>query len=79
MAENGADSHGMLASMLSVGKLSYDDALDGRRTPTSAEVENTRSVFRARGLTTFEAWRRRSLSLGGRRCLGPPWPPRLDC
>jgi formate C-acetyltransferase len=27
--ENGADSHGMLASMLSVGKLSYDDALDG--------------------------------------------------
>ncbi|MFT4296889.1 MAG: formate C-acetyltransferase [Micropruina sp.] len=27
--ENGADTHGMLASMLSVGKLSYDDALDG--------------------------------------------------
>ncbi len=27
--ENGRDSHGMLASMLSVGKLSYDDALDG--------------------------------------------------
>ena len=27
--ENGADTHGMLASMLSVGKLNYDDALDG--------------------------------------------------
>ncbi|XLD93937.1 pyruvate formate lyase family protein [Arsenicicoccus dermatophilus] len=27
--ENGMDSHGMLASMLSVGKLDYDDALDG--------------------------------------------------
>ena len=27
--ENGADSHGMLASMLSVGKLDYHDALDG--------------------------------------------------
>ena len=27
--ENGRDTHGMLASMLSVGKLSYDDALDG--------------------------------------------------
>ncbi len=27
--ENGADTHGMLASMLSVGKLDYDDALDG--------------------------------------------------
>ena len=27
--ENGADSHGMIASMMSVGKLSYDDALDG--------------------------------------------------
>ncbi|MEY8657088.1 pyruvate formate lyase family protein [Brachybacterium paraconglomeratum] len=27
--ENGADSHGMVASMLSVGKLDYEDALDG--------------------------------------------------
>lgn len=27
--ENGLDSHGMLASMLSVGKLDYEDALDG--------------------------------------------------
>lgn len=27
--ENGADTHGMLASMLSVGKLDYSDALDG--------------------------------------------------
>jgi formate C-acetyltransferase len=27
--ENGADTHGMLASMMSVGKLAYDDALDG--------------------------------------------------
>ena len=27
--ENGADSHGMMASMLSVGKLDYSDALDG--------------------------------------------------
>ena len=27
--ENGADTHGMLASMLSVGKLDYRDALDG--------------------------------------------------
>ncbi len=27
--ENGADTHGMLASMLSVGKLDYTDALDG--------------------------------------------------
>nr|WP_276537717.1 formate C-acetyltransferase [Corynebacterium phoceense] len=27
--ENGADSHGMVASMLSVGKLDYQDALDG--------------------------------------------------
>jgi formate C-acetyltransferase len=27
--ENGRDTHGMIASMLSVGKLSYDDALDG--------------------------------------------------
>jgi len=27
--ENGIDNHGMLASMLSVGKLDYDDALDG--------------------------------------------------
>lgn len=27
--ENGMDSHGMLASMLSVGKLDYHDALDG--------------------------------------------------
>jgi formate C-acetyltransferase len=27
--ENGRDTHGMLASMMSVGKLSYDDALDG--------------------------------------------------
>ncbi|WJZ02591.1 formate C-acetyltransferase [Corynebacterium freiburgense] len=27
--ENGIDSHGMLASMLSVGKLDYEDALDG--------------------------------------------------
>ncbi len=27
--ENGADTHGMLASMLSVGKLDYADALDG--------------------------------------------------
>lgn len=27
--ENGIDTHGMLASMLSVGKLDYDDALDG--------------------------------------------------
>ena len=27
--ENGVDTHGMLASMLSVGKLDYDDALDG--------------------------------------------------
>ena len=27
--ENGADTHGMVASMMSVGKLSYDDALDG--------------------------------------------------
>lgn len=27
--ENGADTHGMLASMMSVGKLEYDDALDG--------------------------------------------------
>lgn len=27
--ENGADSHGMVASMLSVGKLDYNDALDG--------------------------------------------------
>lgn len=27
--ENGADTHGMLASMLSVGKLDYNDALDG--------------------------------------------------
>lgn len=26
---NGADSHGMIASMLSVGKLDYNDALDG--------------------------------------------------
>ncbi|HQD20861.1 MAG TPA: formate C-acetyltransferase [Arachnia sp.] len=26
---NGADTHGMVASMLSVGKLDYDDALDG--------------------------------------------------
>ncbi|MFT3875303.1 MAG: formate C-acetyltransferase [Propioniciclava sp.] len=26
---NGADTHGMLASMMSVGKLEYDDALDG--------------------------------------------------
>ncbi|MDR0482668.1 MAG: formate acetyltransferase [Cellulomonadaceae bacterium] len=27
--ENGADTHGMVASMLSVGKLNYNDALDG--------------------------------------------------
>lgn len=27
--ENGADQHGMVASMLSVGKLDYNDALDG--------------------------------------------------
>ncbi|ACZ21568.1 formate acetyltransferase 1 [Sanguibacter keddieii DSM 10542] len=27
--ENGMDTHGMVASMLSVGKLDYDDALDG--------------------------------------------------
>ncbi|MFT0846566.1 formate C-acetyltransferase [Actinomycetaceae bacterium L2_0104] len=27
--ENGSDSHGMVASMLSVGKLDYQDALDG--------------------------------------------------
>ncbi|AOZ72670.1 formate acetyltransferase [Boudabousia tangfeifanii] len=27
--ENGMDTHGMLASMMSVGKLDYDDALDG--------------------------------------------------
>jgi len=27
--ENGRDTHGMIASMMSVGKLSYDDALDG--------------------------------------------------
>ncbi|SER97594.1 formate C-acetyltransferase [Propionibacterium cyclohexanicum] len=27
--ENGADTHGMIASMMSVGKLEYDDALDG--------------------------------------------------
>ncbi|WKD58871.1 pyruvate formate lyase family protein [Corynebacterium caspium] len=27
--ENGSDSHGMVASMLSVGKLDYNDALDG--------------------------------------------------
>lgn len=27
--ENGADTHGMLASMLSVSKLDYTDALDG--------------------------------------------------
>ena len=27
--ENGADTHGMVASMMSVGKLDYDDALDG--------------------------------------------------
>ncbi len=27
--ENGADNHGMVASMLSVGKLDYEDALDG--------------------------------------------------
>ncbi len=27
--ENGTDSHGMVASMLSVGKLDYNDALDG--------------------------------------------------
>ncbi|NJP39570.1 formate C-acetyltransferase [Oscillospiraceae bacterium HV4-5-C5C] len=27
--ENGRDTHGMLASMFSVGKISYDDALDG--------------------------------------------------
>lgn len=27
--ENGRDTHGMLASMLSVGKLDYNDALDG--------------------------------------------------
>lgn len=27
--ENGADNHGMVASMLSVGKLNYEDALDG--------------------------------------------------
>jgi len=27
--ENGADSHGMLASMLSVGKLAYNETLDG--------------------------------------------------
>ena len=27
--ENGADTHGMVASMLSVGKLDYEDALDG--------------------------------------------------
>ena len=27
--ENGADTHGMMASMLSVGKLDYNDALDG--------------------------------------------------
>ncbi|SHJ24414.1 formate C-acetyltransferase [Tessaracoccus bendigoensis DSM 12906] len=27
--ENGADTHGMLASMMSVGKLEYEDALDG--------------------------------------------------
>lgn len=27
--ENGADNHGMIASMLSVGKLDYNDALDG--------------------------------------------------
>ncbi len=27
--ENGADTHGMVASMMSVGKLSYEDALDG--------------------------------------------------
>lgn len=27
--ENGMDTHGMLASMLSVGKLDYNDALDG--------------------------------------------------
>ncbi|MDO4785010.1 MAG: glycine radical domain-containing protein, partial [Propionibacteriaceae bacterium] len=27
--ENGVDNHGMLASMLSVGKLDYADALDG--------------------------------------------------
>lgn len=27
--ENGADTHGMVASMLSVGKLDYQDALDG--------------------------------------------------
>ncbi|QRZ61112.1 formate C-acetyltransferase [Rothia sp. ZJ932] len=27
--ENGKDTHGMVASMLSVGKLDYDDALDG--------------------------------------------------
>ncbi|PWD49795.1 formate acetyltransferase [Serinibacter arcticus] len=27
--ENGMDTHGMIASMMSVGKLDYDDALDG--------------------------------------------------
>lgn len=27
--ENGRDTHGMIASMMSVGKLDYDDALDG--------------------------------------------------
>ncbi len=27
--ENGIDTHGMVASMLSVGKLDYNDALDG--------------------------------------------------
>ena len=27
--ENGMDTHGMVASMLSVGKLDYNDALDG--------------------------------------------------
>ena len=53
--ENGADSHGMLASILSVGKLDYNDALDGISltntiTPTGLGRDKTEQVANLVGL-----------------------------
>ena len=45
--ENGVDNHGMLASMLSVGKLDYSDALDGislTNTITPSGLGRTKAV-----------------------------------
>ncbi len=78
--ENGMDSHGMVASMLSVGKLDYNDALDGISltntiTPPQPRPHEGRAGHQPRGHPRLGLHHGRGLSLTNGRAPAAPGPP----